>query len=73
MFTDQCVSVTDLKKDMNSMLKNLRKDKIIFVNNTPVAVLMDVRKYEQMIKDWDFLNSSIEPTRQTRKGSKKKK
>lgn len=51
MFTDQCVSVTDLKKDMNSMLKNLRKDKIIFVNNTPVAVLMDVRKYEQMIKD----------------------
>jgi len=73
MFTDQCVSVTDLKKDMNSMLKNLRKDKIIFVNNTPVAVLMDVRKYEQIIKDWDFLNSSIEPTRQTRKGSKKKK
>ena len=73
MFTDQCVSVTDLKKDMNSMLKNLRKDKIIFVNNTPVAVLMDVRKYEQMIKDWDFLNSSIEPIRQTRKGSKKKK
>ena len=73
MFTDQCVSVTDLKKDMNSMLKNLRKDKIIFVNNTPVAVLMDVRKYEQMIKDWDFINSSIEPIRQTRKGSKKKK
>jgi hypothetical protein len=35
--------------------------------------LMDVRKYEQIIKDWDFLNSSIEPTRQTRKGSKKKK
>ena len=33
MITDQCVSVTDLKKDMNAIIKDLRKEKIIFVNN----------------------------------------
>jgi prevent-host-death family protein len=49
MITDQCVSVTDLKKDMNAIIKNLKREKIIFVNNTPVAVLMDVRKYEKIV------------------------
>jgi prevent-host-death family protein len=49
MITDQCVSVTDLKKDMNAIIKNLKREKIIFVNNTPVAVLMDVRKYERIV------------------------
>jgi prevent-host-death family protein len=41
--------VTDLKKDMNAIIKNLKREKIIFVNNTPVAVLMDVRKYEKIV------------------------
>jgi prevent-host-death family protein len=49
MITDQCVSVTDLKKDMNAIIRNLKREKIIFVNNTPVAVLMDVKKYEKII------------------------
>jgi prevent-host-death family protein len=49
MITDQCVSVTDLKKDMNAIIKDLKREKIIFVNNTPVAVLMDVRKYEKIL------------------------
>jgi prevent-host-death family protein len=56
MFTDQCISVTDLKKNMNAYVKDLRKDKIIFVNNSPVAVLMDVKKYEKILRDIDFLN-----------------
>lgn len=56
MITDQCISVTDLKKDMNATLKNLKKDKFIFVNNSPVAVLMDVKKYEQIMKESNFLN-----------------
>lgn len=56
MIRDQCISVTDLKKDMNAILKNLKKDKFIFVNNAPVAVLMDVKKYEQMVKESNFLN-----------------
>ena len=56
MITDQCVSVTDLKKNMNSYVKDLKKDKIIFVNNTPVAVLMDVKKYEKVMHEGNFLN-----------------
>ena len=56
MLTDQCVSVTDLKKNMNAYIKDLKKDKIIFVNNAPVAVLMDVKKYEKMMQNEKFLN-----------------
>ncbi len=61
MITDQCVSVTDLKKDMNAIIKNLKREKIIFVNNTPVAVLMDVRKYEKIVWEKDIINITIEP------------
>jgi prevent-host-death family protein len=61
MITDQCVSVTDLKKDMNAIIKDLKREKIIFVNNTPVAVLMDVRKYEKILKDTDIINITVEP------------
>ena len=56
MLTDQCVSVTDLKKNMNAYVKDLRKDKIIFVNNAPVAVLINIKKYEKMIREGNFLN-----------------
>ena len=56
MLTDQCVSVTDLKKNMNAYVKDLRRDKIIFVNNAPVAVLMDVKKYEKIMLKDNFLN-----------------
>ena len=61
MITDQCVSVTDLKKDMNAIIKDLKREKIIFVNNTPVAVLMDVRKYEKIFKNTDIINITVEP------------
>lgn len=61
MITDQCVSVTDLKKDMNAIIKNLKREKIIFVNNAPVAVLMDVRKYEKLLKSTDIINITVEP------------
>ena len=56
MLTDQCISVTDLKKNMNAYIKDLRRDKIVFVNNTPVAVLMDVKKYEKMMHESNSLN-----------------
>jgi len=61
MITDQCVSVTDLKKDMNAIIKNLKREKIIFVNNAPVAVLMDVRKYEKLLQSTDIINITVEP------------
>ena len=56
MLTDQCVSVTDLKKNMNAYVKDLRKDKIIFVNNAPVAVLIDIKKYEKMMRESNFIS-----------------
>ncbi len=56
MLTDQCISVTDIKKNMNAYIKDLKRDKIIFVNNAPVAVLMDVKKYEKMMRESNFLN-----------------
>jgi len=61
MITDQCVSITDLKKDMNAIIKDLKREKIIFVNNTPVAVLMDVRKYEKILWEKDIINITVEP------------
>ena len=71
MLTDQCVSVTDLKKNMNSYVKDLRKDKIIFVNNTPVAVLMDVKKYEKMMHECNYLNIWIDTTASSRRSIRK--
>ena len=72
MITDQCVSVTDLKKDMNAIIKNLKREKIIFVNNTPVAVLMDVRKYEKIVWEKDIINITIEPKFQKKLEKKSK-
>lgn len=71
MITDQCVSVTDLKKNMNAYVKDLKREKIIFVNNTPVAVLMDVRKYEKMIWEKNIVNITVEPTKPAKKSKKK--
>ena len=73
MLTDQCVSVTDLKKNMNAYVKDLRRDKIIFVNNAPVAVLMDVKKYEKMMLKDNFLNIWTESTTTAKKNFKLKK
>ena len=46
MLKDQCISVTELKKNANTYLKSLDKEKIIFVNNKPIAVLMNIDDYE---------------------------
>ena len=73
MLTDQCVSVTDLKKNMNAYVKDLRKDKIIFVNNAPVAVLIDIKKYEKMIREGNFLNIWVETQRPSKRGFRKQK
>jgi hypothetical protein len=46
---------------MNAIIKDLKREKIIFVNNTPVAVLMDVRKYEKILSEKDILSITVEP------------
>lgn len=73
MLTDQCVSVTDLKKNMNSYVKDLRRDKIIFVNNAPVAVLMDVKKYEKIMHEGNFLNIWVEAPHLVKRWFRKQK
>ncbi len=47
MFKDQCISVTDLRTKTKECIEGLEKaSKYIFVNNKPVAVLVDIDEYE---------------------------
>lgn len=51
MIKDQCVSVTDLRTKTKECLIGIDKaPKYIFINNKPVAVLLDIDEYEDMIK-----------------------
>lgn len=48
MIKDQCVSVTDLRTKTKQCLEGLDYEpKYIFINNKPVAVLMDIIEYEK--------------------------
>ncbi len=47
MFKDQCISVTDLRTKTKECVEGLEKaPKYIFVNNKPIAVLVDIEEYE---------------------------
>jgi hypothetical protein len=43
------------------------------VNNTPVAVLIDIKKYEKMIREGNFLNIWVETQHPARRGFRKQK
>lgn len=48
MFQDQCISVTDLRTKTKECLEDLNKEpKYIFINNRPIAVLIDIISYEK--------------------------
>ena len=48
MFQDQCISVTELRTKTKECLENLNKEpKYIFINNHPIAVLIDIKEYEE--------------------------
>lgn len=48
MLKDQCISVTDLRKKTTQCLNSLEGEpKYIFINNKPVAVLIDIFEYEE--------------------------
>ncbi len=51
--TNACISITDLKKNASGYIKGLKKDgkKVIFINNKPVAVLVDIETYESQNND----------------------
>ena len=59
MIYDQCISVTELKKDTKKVLENLKKEweMIVLINNKPVAILKDVKNSSLNTKeyfDFDF-------------------
>lgn len=48
MFKDQCISVTELRTKTKACLEDLDKEpKYIFINNHPIAVLLDINEYEE--------------------------
>ncbi len=57
MITEQCISVTELKRDTKNILSSLKNawPKVIFLNNKPIAVLTDIDSSNLSIKeDFDF-------------------
>lgn len=55
MLKDQCISVTELRTKTKECLEDLDKEpKYIFINNHPIAVLVDINKYEE-----HFLNPEL--------------
>jgi len=66
MITNQCVSITDLKRNASALIKSLKKDwnKIIFLNNKPVAILADINNFDLNIDepfDFDFGPDGVSP------------
>lgn len=52
MLKDQCISITDLRKNASKYIKDLKnKPKYIFVNNKPIAVLVDVDDFNFEISE----------------------
>ena len=48
MLKDQCISVTELRTKTKECLEDLnREPKYIFINNHPIAVLLDINEYEE--------------------------
>ena len=60
MLKNQCISVTELRLNTKKHLEDLQKadlkhkEKFIFVNNKPVAVLMDIELYEKRAINTSF-------------------
>ena len=52
MMKDQCISVTKLRTNTKECLQGLEiEPKFIFVNNSPVAVLLGIDAYERMFPE----------------------
>lgn len=79
MFQDQCISVTDLRTKTKECLEDLNKEpKYIFINNHPIAVLLDIITYEKCFLKPELveLNDSDvdeELIKQAKKAKKSKK
>lgn len=59
MLYDQCISVTELKKNTKKVFDVLKKEweMLVLVNNKPIAILKDIKNYSMNTKeyfDFDF-------------------
>ena len=76
MIKDKCVSVTDLRTNTKNCLDSLQKSpKYIFINNKPVAVLIDIQQYEDMFYETDLVEIdedriSLDMKKKARKAAK---
>lgn len=66
MITEQCISVTELKRDTKNVLSSLKDSgpKVIFLNNKPIAVLTDIDETNLCIQEdfeFDFGKEWIDP------------
>lgn len=61
MLSNQCISITDLRTKTKECLEGLwKQEKYVFVNNKPVAVLMDVEMFEKWDTVVDFGEEGID-------------
>lgn len=61
MLKDQCISVTELRTKTKECLEDLDKEpKYIFINNHPIAVLLDVDQYEEHFLKHDLVELADE-------------
>ncbi|MDD5213801.1 MAG: type II toxin-antitoxin system Phd/YefM family antitoxin [Candidatus Gracilibacteria bacterium] len=60
-FVDNFISITDIRKKASFYINNIEKtgNKIIFVNNKPKAVLIDIKMYESLLNKSDIEFESI--------------
>jgi PHD/YefM family antitoxin component YafN of YafNO toxin-antitoxin module len=80
MLKEQCISVTDLRTKTKECLEDLQKEpKYIFINNHPVAVLVDIDVYEKHFMkpellelDKDSVDGELMKAAEVAKKSKKK-
>lgn len=72
MIKDQCISVTDLRTNTKQCLQETRKGpKYVFVNNKPVAVILNIDEYESNFKPALFELSNDEITTSLKKAALK--
>lgn len=65
MLYDQCISVTELKKNTKKVFDVLKKEweMLVLVNNKPIAILKDIKNYSMNTKeyfDFDFWEDWID-------------
>lgn len=56
MIKDRCISVTDLRTKTKDCLTDLDKHpKYVFINNRPIAVILDIKEYEDNFYETDLV------------------